>query len=152
MLAGFLFISFLYLLNLIISDMSYYMTKIRLFLIVNIEGVHIAILVLFFFIFMLPDLDILTSCSPIPNDDEGIAACLDAQKLAIDDLNKNIASKPWLTQKFQSVGAGTEGDKGTATIIKGSNTYTVQVARAADKEGTFRLISDCVKGNFKKDC
>jgi hypothetical protein len=27
-----------------------------------------------------------------------MGACLDAQKLAIDNLNKNIASKLWLTQ------------------------------------------------------
>jgi len=72
--------------------------------------------------------------------------------LAIEDLNKNIASKPWLTQKVPNVVAGTEGDKGTATIIRGINAYTVQVARASDKDGTFRLITDCVKGNLKKDC
>jgi len=79
-------------------------------------------------------------------------ACLDAQKLAIDDLNKNNASKPWLTQKAQNVGAGTEGDIGTATVIRDSKAYTVQAARVADKDGTIRLITDCVRGNLKKDC
>jgi hypothetical protein len=134
------------------SNLNYFITKIQLFLILNRKGVQIAILVLVYFIFILPNLGILTSCSPVPINDEGMDACLDAQKWALDDLNKNIASKPWLTQKVQNVGAGTEGDKGTATIIRGTNAYTVQVARVADKDGTFRLITDCVKGNLKKDC
>ena len=133
--------------------MKYLINKIQLFLIINKKEIDIAIRVLIYFIFIQPDLlDILTSCSPTPTDDKGLDACLDAQKLAIDDLNKNKASKSWLTQKAQTVGSsGMEGDKGSATVIRDDKAYTVQVARVSDKDGTFRLFSDCVRGNLKKD-
>lgn len=130
--------------------MNYLITKIKLFLILNRKEVRIAIFVLFYLMFIQPDLDILTSCSPIPNDDEGTAACLDAQKLAMEDLAKNSTEKPWLTKKAQNVGAGLEGDTGSATVVRGDKTYTVQVARATDKDGTFRLVTDCMRGNLKK--
>ena len=134
--------------------MNYLITKIQLFLIINKREVDIAIRVLFYLIFVQPDLlDILTSCSPTPKDDEGLAACLDAQKLAIDDLNKNNASKSWLSQNAQTMGSSDmEGDKGSATVIRDNKAYTVQVGRVADKDRTYRLISDCVRGNLKKDC
>ena len=133
--------------------MNYLITKIQLFLIINKREVDIAIRVLFYLIFVQPDLlDILTSCSPTPKDDEGLAACLDAQKLAIDDLNKNNAYKSWLSQKAQTMGSsGMEGDKGSATVIRDNKAYTVQVGRVSDEDGTFRLVSDCVRGNLKKD-
>ena len=72
--------------------------------------------------------------------------------MAIDDLDKNNATKSWLSQKAQTVGSsGMKGDKNSGTVIRDDKAYTVQVARVSDKDGTFRLISDCVRGDLKKD-
>ena len=75
-----------------------------------------------------------------------------AQKLAIEDLNKNNSEKSWISKKAQTVGSsGMEGDTGSATVIRDDKAYTVQVARVSDKDGTLRLVSDCVRGNLQKD-
>ena len=92
----------------------------------------------------------ITNCSPT-SVDPGLPACLDAQKLAIEDLQKNSASKPWLSEKAQIVGTnGMQGDKGTGTVIRDGHPYTVQVAHVKDEKGTFRLISDCMRGGSIK--
>ena len=110
------------------------------------------ILILFYLLFIEPNLLDITSCSPTPVD-PGLPACLDAQILAIEDLQKNSASKPWLSEKDQTVGTnGMQGDKGTGTVIRDGHPYTVQVAHVRDDKGTFRLISDCMRGgSIKKD-
>ena len=55
------------------------------------------------------------------------------------------------TQKAQNWGAGTEGDKGTGTVIRDGHPYTVQVAHVKDEKGTFHLLSTvCVVVLFKK--
>jgi len=47
---------------------------------------------------------------------------------------------------------GMQGDKDTRTVIRDGHPYTVQVAQVKDKKGTFRLISDCMRGgSIKKD-
>lgn len=133
--------------------MKYLITKIKVFLILNKKKIDILILILFYLLFLEPNLlDILTSCSPTPVD-PGLPACLDAQQLAIEDLQKNSASKSWLSEKAQTVGTnGMQGEKGTGTVIRDGHPYTVQVAQVKDNKGTFRLLSDCVRGgSIKKD-
>ena len=133
--------------------MEYLINKIKLFLILHKRKIDMLILVLFYLLFLEPNLlDILTSCSPTPVD-PGLPACLDAQKLAIEDLQKNSASKSWLSEKAQTVGTnGMQGEKGTGTVIRDGHAYTVQVAQVKDEKGTFRLISDCMRGgSIKKD-
>jgi len=101
--------------------MNYLITKIKLFVILNRKKVDFTIFVLLYLIFLQPDLDILTDCTQIPvpaDDDKGIAACLDAQKLAIEDLKNQTANKPWLTKKAQNIGANLEADSGTATVLR----------------------------------
>jgi hypothetical protein len=68
--------------------MKYLITKIKLFLILHKKEIDMLVLTLFYFLFRGFDLlDILTSCSPTPVD-PGLPACLDAQKLALQDLEK----------------------------------------------------------------
>ena len=84
--------------------MEYLIIKIKLFLILHKREIDMLVLILFYLLFREPNLlDILTSCSPTPVD-PGLPACLDAQKLAIEDLQKNSASKLWLSEKAQTVG------------------------------------------------
>jgi len=74
--------------------MEYLITKIKLFLILHKRKIDMLIPIFFYLLFLEPNLlDILTGCSPTPVD-PGLPACLDAQKLAIEDLQKNSASKP----------------------------------------------------------
>ena len=74
--------------------MEYLITKIKLFIILHKRKIDMLILILFYLLFREPNLlDIVTSCSPTPVD-PGLLACLDAQKLAMEDLQKNNASKP----------------------------------------------------------
>jgi hypothetical protein len=134
--------------------MKYLITKIKLFLILHKKEIDMLVLILFYLLFRgFNLLDILTSCSPTPVD-PGLPACLDAQKLALEDLQKNSLSKSWFSTKAQTVGSnGMQGDKGTGTVIRDGHPYTVQVAQVKDGKGTFRLISDCVRGgSIKKDC
>ena len=132
--------------------MEYLITKIKLFIILHKRKIDMLILILFYLLFIEPNLLGITSCSPTPVD-PGLPACLDAQKLAIEDLQKNSASKPWLSEKVQIVGTnGMQGDKGTGTVIRDGHPYTVQVVHVKDEKGTFRLISDCMRGgSIKKD-
>lgn len=96
--------------------MEHLITKIKLFIILHKREIDMLIL-LFYLLFIKPNLLDITSCSPTPVD-PGLPACLDAQKLAIKDLQENSASKPWLTEKAQIVGTnGMQGDKGTGTVI-----------------------------------
>jgi len=110
------------------------------------------ILFLFYLLFIEPNLLDITSCSPTPVD-LCLPACLDAQQLAIEDLQKNSAFKSWLSEKAQIVGTnGMQGDKVTGTVIRDGHPYTVQVTHVKDEKGTFRLISDCMRGgSIKKD-
>jgi hypothetical protein len=134
--------------------MKYLITKIKLFLLLHKKEVEMLILTLFYFLFRGFDLlDILTSCSPTPVD-PGLPACLDAQKLALQDLEKKRLAKSWLSRKAQTVGSnGMEGDVGTGTVIRNGYPYTVHVGQALDKEGTVRFVTDCMRGgSIKKDC
>jgi hypothetical protein len=130
--------------------MEYLITKIKVFIMLHNRKIDMLILFLFYLWFL--DLETITSCSPTPVD-PGLPGCLEAQRLAIKDLQENSASKSWLTVKVQTVGAnGMQGEKGTATIIKDNHPYTVQVAQVKDEKGTFRLLSDCMRGgSIKKD-
>ena len=85
--------------------------------------------------------------------DPGLPACLDAQKLAIEDLQKNSASKSLLSEKAQIVVTNNmQGDKNAGTVIKDGHPYTVQVVHVKDEKETFRLVSDCMRGgSLKKD-
>lgn len=132
--------------------MNDFIIKIRLFLIVNQKWITIAARILFSFIFILSDLDTLTSCSPTPTDDKGVDACIDAQKLAIEDLNKKNEEKTWVASRLEKKAGFENSNIGTATVIRGSEAYTVQVAKIADKDGTVRMFSDCVRGTIKEDC
>ena len=83
--------------------------------------------------------------------DPGLPAYLDAQKLAIEDLQKDSTSKTWLSEKAQIVGTnGMQGDKDTGTVIRDGHPYTVQVAHVKDERRIFRLISDCMRGGSIK--
>jgi hypothetical protein len=100
--------------------MEYLITKIKLFLILHKRKIDVLIFIFFYLLFLEPNLlDTLTSCPPTPVD-PGLPACLDAQRLAIEDLQKNGASKSWLTEKAQTIGAnGMQGEKGIGTVLKG---------------------------------
>ena len=63
------------------------MTKIKFFLVLNKKKIDILILTLFYLLFIEPNLLDIISCSPTPVD-PGLPACLDAQELAIEDLQK----------------------------------------------------------------
>ena len=84
--------------------MEYLITKIRFFLIFHKKKIDILILFLFYLLFIEANLLDITSCSPTPVD-SGIPACLEAQELALKDLQKNSASKSWLSEKAQTLGA-----------------------------------------------
>ena len=130
--------------------MEYLINKIKLFIILYKKEIDLLILFLLYLLFSAINLLDITTCSPTPVD-PGFPACLDAQSLAIEDLQKNSASKPWISEKAQLVGTnGMQGDKGTGTVIKDGYPYTVQVAHVKDDKGTFRFISDCVRGSFIK--
>jgi hypothetical protein len=96
------------------------------------------VLILFYLLFREPNLlDILTSCSPTPVD-PGLPACLDAQQLAIEDLQKNSASKSWLSEKAQTVGTnGMQGEKGTGTVYKGWSSIHGSSCTGQRREGNF---------------
>ena len=63
--------------------MEYLITKIKLFIILHKRKIDMLILILFYLLFIEPNLLDITSCSPTPVD-QGLHACLDAQKLAIE--------------------------------------------------------------------
>jgi len=132
--------------------MEYLITKIKLFITLHKRKIDMLILILFYFVFIKANLLDITSCSPTPVD-LGLPACLDAQKLAIEDLQINSASKPWLAEKAQIVVTnGMQGDKGAGTVIRDGYPYTVQVVHFKDEKGTFRLLSECMRGgSIKKD-
>lgn len=45
-----------------------------------------------------------------------------------------------------------QGGKGIGTVMRDGHSYTAQVLNASDEKGTFRIISDCMRGGFiKKD-
>nr|YP_010377423.1 hypothetical protein NDC64_mgp18 [Navicula tsukamotoi]QYB23110.1 hypothetical protein [Navicula tsukamotoi] len=131
--------------------MKYFIAKIKLFVVLHKRKIDVLILILVYFVSIKVNLDV-TSCSPTPVD-PSLPACLDAQKLAIADLQKNSASKPWLSKIAQIVGTnGMQVDKGTGTVIRDGHPYTVQVVHIKDEKGTLRFMSDCMRGgSIKKD-
>jgi hypothetical protein len=86
------------------------------------------VLILFYLLFRGSNLlDIIASCSPTA-EDPGLPACLDAQKLAMEDLKKKVLAKSWTSRNAQLIGSdGMEADKGTGTVIRDGTAYTVQV-------------------------
>ena len=78
-----------------VSSVEYFLINYR-------QEIHIGVLVLFYVTFMTGNLDGLTvACSPVSDAGEGAASCLDAQKLAIQDLQAKIERKSWITKVVQ---------------------------------------------------
>ena len=124
--------------------MEYLIIKIKLFLILHKRKIDMLILILLYLLCIEPNLLDITSCSPTPVD-PGLPACLDAYKLAIEDLQKTSASKSCLSGKAQTVTTnGMPSGKGIETVMRDGHSYTVQVVNVTDGKRTFRIISDCV--------
>lgn len=123
----------------------------KLYILVHQKTINILIFILLYLLFLDANLpEILASCSPTPVE-PGVSACLEAQQLAMEDLQKKQAAKLWITKKLQTVTSnGTEGDFGSGTVIKDDQAYTVQILQLQDDKGTSRLSIDCVRGALEK--
>jgi hypothetical protein len=65
----------------------------KLYTLVHQKTINILIFILLYLLFLDANLpEIAASCSPTPVE-PGVSACLEAQQLAIEDLQKNQAAK-----------------------------------------------------------
>lgn len=84
----------------------------------------------------------LVSCSPTDiNNHPGHSACLVAYKLAMENLQNNITSKPWLSEKAQTVITdGMEFGKGSGDYFERQLRLYSANCRVYRRE---RILSNC---------
>ncbi len=67
----------------------------------------------------------------------------------MENLQNNITSKPWLSEKAQTVITdGMEFGKGSGTILKDNYAYTAQIVEFIDEKESYRIVGDCVRGDI----